>query len=70
MQFCIQLYVGVSKIIPYLQANPYRLKTENINSVIFISAITNANDFFRLGFLRNKRACCMLMFFSTEFCLK
>ena len=35
MQFCID----ICKIIPYLQANPYWLKTKNMNSLIFISAI-------------------------------
>ena len=39
MQFCIQLYIDIWKTVPYLQANPYRLKIENINSLIFISAI-------------------------------
>ena len=31
MQFYIQLYSDVWKITPYLQANPYRPKTKNIN---------------------------------------
>ena len=32
-------------MILYLQANPYRLKTKNINSLTFISTIsTNVND--------------------------
>ena len=39
MQFCIQLYIDIWEIILYLQANPYRLKTKNINSLIFISTI-------------------------------
>ena len=39
MQFYIQLYIDISKIIMYLQANPYRLKTKNINSLIFISTV-------------------------------
>ena len=39
MQFCIQLYIDIWEIILYVQANPYRLKTKNINSVIFISTI-------------------------------
>ena len=38
-QFCIQLYIDIWEIILYLQANPYRLKTKNINSLIFISTI-------------------------------
>ena len=41
MQFCIQLYVDIWKIVPYLQANPYRLKTKNINSLISVSTIIN-----------------------------
>ena len=39
IQFCIQLYIDICEIILYLQANPYRLKTKNINSLIFISTI-------------------------------
>ena len=39
MQFRIQLYIGIWKIIQYLQANPYRIKTDNINSLVFISTI-------------------------------
>ena len=39
MQFCIQLYIDIWEIILYLQANRYRLKTKNINSLIFISTI-------------------------------
>ena len=39
MQFCIQWYIDIWGIILYLQANPYRLKTKNINSLIFISTI-------------------------------
>ena len=39
MQFCIQLNIDIWEIILYLQANPYRLKTKNINSLIFISTI-------------------------------
>ena len=32
-------------MILYLQANPHRLKTKNINSLTFISTIlTNVND--------------------------
>ena len=38
MQFCIQLYIHICKIIPYFQANPYqiKIKIKNINSLIFI----------------------------------
>ena len=39
MQFCIQLYIDIWEIILYLQANPYRLKTKNVNNLIFISTI-------------------------------
>ena len=39
MQFCIQLNIDIWEIILYLQANPYRLKTKNINSLTFISTI-------------------------------
>ena len=39
MQFRIQLCIHIQLIIPYLQANPYQLKTKNINNLIFISAI-------------------------------
>ena len=36
MQFCIQLYLDIWEIILYLQANPHRPKTKNINILIFI----------------------------------
>ena len=39
MQFCIQLDIYIWEIILYLQANPHRLKTKNIKSLIFISFI-------------------------------
>ena len=39
IQFFIQLYIDIWKINLYLQANPYRLKTKNINSLIFVSTI-------------------------------
>ena len=39
MQFYIQLYTDVWKITPYLQANPYRLKAKNINSITFVITI-------------------------------
>ena len=39
MQLCIQLDTDIWEIILYLQANPDRLKTKNINSLIFISTI-------------------------------
>ena len=35
---CIQVYIDMWEII-YLQAKPYRLKSKNINSLIFISTI-------------------------------
>ena len=34
MQFWIHLHIDVREIILYLQANPYQLKTKNINSII------------------------------------
>ena len=39
MQFCIQLYTDFWEIILYLQTNPYRIKTKNINSLICIITI-------------------------------
>ena len=39
IQFCTQLYIDIWEIILHLQANPYRLKTYDINSLIFISPI-------------------------------
>ena len=42
-QFCIQLYIDIWEIILYLQANPYLLKTKNINCLICITTITNVN---------------------------
>ena len=48
MQFCIQwilifilfvLNIDIWEIILYLQANPYRVKAKNINSLIFICTI-------------------------------
>ena len=35
LQFCIQLFIDIWEIIQYLQANPYLLKTKNIDSIIF-----------------------------------
>ena len=40
MQFCIQLNIDICETILYLQSNPYRLKTKNVNSLIFISTNT------------------------------
>ena len=51
MQFCIQLYIDIWKIIPDLQTNISRLKTKNLNSVIFNITIIKCimvNDFFVL----------------------
>ena len=39
MKFCIQLYIDIWEIFLYLQANPYQLRTKNINSLILISTI-------------------------------
>ena len=39
IQLCIQVYIDMWEIIIYLQAKPYRLKSKNINSLIFISTI-------------------------------
>ena len=69
MQFCIQSYVDIGEIIPYLQANPNWLKTKNINSSIFFDLIFLIFFlFFRPGFFRKekRRTCCILIFFSTE----
>ena len=61
MQFCIQLYVNIWKIIPYLQPNPNRLKAKNINSFIFITIIIKQLMlmilivFYACFFLRKKR---------------
>ena len=41
MQFSIQLYIDIWEIITYLQGNLYRLKTENIDNLIFVSTIIN-----------------------------
>ena len=41
MQFCIQLYIDIGKIIPYLLANLYWLKTKNIIRIIFMKKIIN-----------------------------
>ena len=53
------IYVDIWKIIPYLQANQYRLKTNNIDSLIFISTIIKkllmVFCFLDLVFLRKKR---------------
>ena len=59
MQFCLQLYIDIWKIIPDLQANTSRLKTKNLNSVIFKITIIKyimVNDFlcFRPAHLRAK----------------
>ena len=34
MQFCIQLHIDIMQIIPYLQANPYQLRTKNIITIV------------------------------------
>ena len=39
MKLCVQLYTDIGEIIPYLKANPYWLKTKNINNLIFIGTI-------------------------------
>ena len=39
MHFCIKLYIHIWEIISYLQANPYRLKTKNTNSLTFVITI-------------------------------
>ena len=69
-----QLYIDIWKIIPYLPANPYQLKTKNINSLIFLVTLLNVNDIFcflGLSILeRKERTCCILMFFSTELLFK
>ena len=36
IQLCIQLYNDIWEIILYLQANLYRVKTKNINSLSFL----------------------------------
>ena len=36
-QFCIQLDIDAWENFLHLQPNPYRLKTKNINSLIFTS---------------------------------
>ena len=41
MEFCIQLSINIGEIIPYLQANPYWLKTKIINSLIITAGLTN-----------------------------
>ena len=46
MKFWIQLYINNREINLYLQANPYLLKTKNINSLIFISTIIKLNGCF------------------------
>ena len=35
----MQLYIDIWEIIQYLQANPCRFRTKNINSLIFMSII-------------------------------
>ena len=41
MQFGIQSYIDIRGIILYLEANPYQLKTKNINSIILIAPSLN-----------------------------
>ena len=75
MQFCIQLYIDICKIISYLQANPHPLKTENINSLIFTSTIIKqvvliffVNDFFFFQFYTLHEKCLeFLEFFLSIF---
>ena len=39
MQFCMQLCINIWEISLYLQASPYWLKSNNINSLSFINAV-------------------------------
>ena len=39
MQVSIDLYIHIWKTNPYSQANPYRVNTKDINSLIFVSTI-------------------------------
>ena len=74
LQFCIQLNNYVWETIIYLQANPYRLKTKIINSLIFICTIIKYLMliiflcFIVLVFFKKEKkwVCCILMLFSTE----
>ena len=57
-----QLYIDISRIIPFLQANPYWLNAKNISSLIFISTVIKQLMlmiffflFFRPRILRKKR---------------
>ena len=60
MQFCIQLNIDIWEITLYLQANPYGLKTKNINSFTFISTIVKQLMlmfflFYRLGLFQERK---------------
>ena len=50
MQFFIQLYIDIWRVIPYLRANPYCLKTKNINGLILLALWHRF--FFRFGFFK------------------
>ena len=39
IKLCTQLCTDICEIILYLQVNPYRLKTKNIKSLIFVNSI-------------------------------
>ena len=41
IQLSTQLYIDICEITLYLQASPYRLKTKNIISLIFVAALLN-----------------------------
>ena len=73
----MQLYICIWETTLFLQANPYRVKTKNINILIFISTIINKLMLIifclkkkKRGEKEKKRSYCILMSFSTELLFK
>ena len=67
MQFWVQLYIDIWKIIPYLQTDPYLLKTKNINSLVFINTYqNNADDVFCFSSWKKRKELAVYWGFSPQ----
>ena len=72
IQFYIQSYIDIWEIILYLQANPYQLKTKNINILIFINILIKLLTlFYRIVFFKKEKDLFVIYrYFSTELLFK